>query len=246
MLSLGQREHRLSSADRVFIKARIEYAKKKDKKALIQFVKDETVPRDDVYKSHTVHVPSGEPPTSTSRPRAKRKQGIVRPITQGKLLRAGGPFNVSRKAFSKQPIVIGDCRSQGTYLNLSTLLSRCLGNLCLLPKDPFLLPRRQQRQPFCPRHPKSQMSNCTERNLPSRDRRERCRCRRMTLWYLSRRTKMVGGWSRKTTTKVGLPITTLSWHPRSRERHLLRLHHHRPAVFLRRLLPNLHRQLFPR
>lgn len=85
-----------SSTDCVFTKTRIEYAKKRDKKAQIQFVKDETVPRDDVYKSHTVHVPSGEPPTSKSHPRAKRKQGVVRPITQGKLLHAGGPSNVSR------------------------------------------------------------------------------------------------------------------------------------------------------
>ena len=86
----------LSFVGRLFTKTRIEYAKKKDKKEQIRFVKDETIPRDDVYKSHTVRVPSGEPPNSTSRPRAKRKQGIVRPITQGKLLRAGGPSNVSR------------------------------------------------------------------------------------------------------------------------------------------------------
>jgi hypothetical protein len=61
--------------------------KKKDKKASIAFIKDETVPRNDVYKSHTVHVPSGESPTSKSRPPAKRKAGVVRPITSGKLLR---------------------------------------------------------------------------------------------------------------------------------------------------------------
>lgn len=54
-------------------------------------MKDETVPRNDVYKSHTVHVPSGEPPNSVSRPPAKRKAGVVRPITQGKLLKRGGP-----------------------------------------------------------------------------------------------------------------------------------------------------------
>ncbi|PPQ63834.1 hypothetical protein CVT24_009784 [Panaeolus cyanescens] len=69
----------------------IDYAKKKEKRAQIKFIKDETVQRDDQYKSHTVHVPSGEPPESLSRPPAKRKPGIVRPITQGKLLRAGGP-----------------------------------------------------------------------------------------------------------------------------------------------------------
>lgn len=70
----------------------MDYFKKKDKKAVIKFVKDETVStKFDVYKSHTVHVPSGEPPGSLSRPPAKRKPGIVRPITQGKLLKAGGP-----------------------------------------------------------------------------------------------------------------------------------------------------------
>ena len=70
---------------------RIDYAKKKDKRTQIKVVKDETVPRDDIYKSHTIHVPSGEPPNSVSRPPAKRKPGIVKPITQGKLLKKGGP-----------------------------------------------------------------------------------------------------------------------------------------------------------
>jgi hypothetical protein len=70
---------------------RVEYHKKKDKKAVIKFIKDETVASNsDMYKSHTVHVPSGEPPGSLSRPPAKRKPGVVRPITQGKLLKAGG------------------------------------------------------------------------------------------------------------------------------------------------------------
>ncbi|KAF8587018.1 myosin-1 [Ramaria rubella] len=69
----------------------IEYAKKKDKKAVIKVEKDETVQKDDLYKSHTIHVPSGEPANSVSRPPAKRKPGVVRPITQGKLLRKGGP-----------------------------------------------------------------------------------------------------------------------------------------------------------
>ncbi|KAH7930925.1 hypothetical protein BV22DRAFT_1115754 [Leucogyrophana mollusca] len=81
----------------------LEYSKKKDKKAQIKFVKDETVVKDDVYKSHTVHVPSGEPPASTSRPPAKRKPGVVRPITQGKLLRAGGPSTKSKAASKPKP-----------------------------------------------------------------------------------------------------------------------------------------------
>ena len=74
----------------------IEYAKKKDKKAVIKVTKDETVKKDDLYKSHTIHVPSGEPPNSVSRPPAKRKPGVVRPITQGKLLRKGGPSDSVR------------------------------------------------------------------------------------------------------------------------------------------------------
>lgn len=54
-------------------------------------MKDETVPRDDIYKSHAIHTATGEPATSQSRPAAKRKAGVVRPITSGKLLKAGGP-----------------------------------------------------------------------------------------------------------------------------------------------------------
>ncbi|KAJ4485765.1 P-loop containing nucleoside triphosphate hydrolase protein [Lentinula aciculospora] len=69
----------------------IEYAKKKDKQAQIKAIKDETIQKDDLYKSHAIHVQSGEPPNSLSRPAAKRKPGTVRPITQGKLLRPGGP-----------------------------------------------------------------------------------------------------------------------------------------------------------
>jgi myosin-1 len=70
----------------------VDYFKKKEKKAMIKFIKDETIVSNvDVYKSHTVHVPSGEPPGSLSRPPAKKKPGVVRPITQGKLLKAGGP-----------------------------------------------------------------------------------------------------------------------------------------------------------
>jgi hypothetical protein len=72
----------------------VDYAKKKEKRAQIKFVRDETVQKDDQYKSHTVHVPSGEPPNSRSRPPAKRKAGVVRPVTQGKLLKSGGPSKV--------------------------------------------------------------------------------------------------------------------------------------------------------
>ncbi|TFK77424.1 myosin-1 [Pluteus cervinus] len=76
----------------------LDYNKKRDKKAQIKFIKDETVKKDDLYKSHTVHVASGEPLGSLSRPPAKRKPGVVRPITQGKLLRAGGPSKPSSRS----------------------------------------------------------------------------------------------------------------------------------------------------
>lgn len=88
----------------VLIGPSIEYAKKKDKKAKIQFVRDENIAKDDVYKSHTVRVPSGEPPSSTSRPAARRKPGIVRPITQGKLLRAGGPSDKGKTSRAKPAV----------------------------------------------------------------------------------------------------------------------------------------------
>ncbi|KIM88855.1 hypothetical protein PILCRDRAFT_3023 [Piloderma croceum F 1598] len=82
----------------------IDYSKKKDKKAQIKAIKDETIKKDDMYKSHAIHVPSGEPPSSTSRPPAKRKPGIVRPITSGKLLKAGGPSQKPKSATRPKPV----------------------------------------------------------------------------------------------------------------------------------------------
>lgn len=81
----------------VNVSNQLEYGKGKDKKGTVTFKKDETIQRGDVYKSSTVSVPSGESPSSVSRPPAKRKPGIVKPITQGKLLRPGGPSNPNRK-----------------------------------------------------------------------------------------------------------------------------------------------------
>jgi len=95
----------------------VDYFKKKEKKAMIKFIKDETVLTNfDVYKSHTVHVPSGEPPGSLSRPPAKRKPGVVRPITQGKLLKAGAPDKkpqaTSRPKPTPQPLPGGSANRQ--------------------------------------------------------------------------------------------------------------------------------------
>lgn len=69
----------------------IAYSKKKDKQAQITFKKDETVRKDDVYKSSAVSVPSGEPANSASWPPAERKAVAPRPVTSGKLVRPGGP-----------------------------------------------------------------------------------------------------------------------------------------------------------
>jgi myosin-1 len=88
---------RTSGGINVNVANHLEYSKGKDKKGHIDFKKDETIQRGDVYKSSAVSVPSGESPTSVSRPPARRKPGIVRPITQGKLLRPGGPSNPNRR-----------------------------------------------------------------------------------------------------------------------------------------------------
>jgi myosin I len=49
------------------------------------------VSRDDMYKSGTVHTNQGEPANSVSRPTPKAKSVPGRAITQGKLLKPGGP-----------------------------------------------------------------------------------------------------------------------------------------------------------
>ncbi|MBW0488736.1 hypothetical protein O181_028451 [Austropuccinia psidii MF-1] len=79
----------------------VQYRKKKDKMAVIKFQKDEKILKGDVYKSHTVSVCSGLPATSVSAPFPKKKPGVVRPITSGKLLRKGGP---SRDKPQPQPV----------------------------------------------------------------------------------------------------------------------------------------------
>ncbi|CAO3593922.1 unnamed protein product [Absidia cylindrospora] len=48
------------------VEQQIQYSKKGGKPVTMKFVKDETVPRDDVYKSHVVRVPSGAPASSES------------------------------------------------------------------------------------------------------------------------------------------------------------------------------------
>ncbi|KAI9741079.1 MAG: class II myosin [Cirrosporium novae-zelandiae] len=69
----------------------IDYNKKPGKPATVKTVKDNAVLRDDLYKSGTIHTGPGEPANSVSKPTPKGKQVAAKPITKGKLLRAGGP-----------------------------------------------------------------------------------------------------------------------------------------------------------
>lgn len=78
----------------------VEYNKKPNKLATVKVIKDPSVPRDDLYKSGTIHVGQGESPNSVSRP-TPRGKAIVRPITTGKLLRPGGPGGQSSKMTSR-------------------------------------------------------------------------------------------------------------------------------------------------
>lgn len=74
-------------------------------------IKDPAVPRDDLYKSSTIHTGPGEPPNSVSKPTPKGKQKAAKPITSGKLLRPGGPGGgpsklASRPAATPQPRLV--------------------------------------------------------------------------------------------------------------------------------------------
>ena len=80
---------------------RIEYNKKPGKPTVIKVIKDPGVPRDDLYKSGTIHTGPGEPPNSQSRPTPRGKRVAGKPITQGKLLRPGGPGGGPSKLVSR-------------------------------------------------------------------------------------------------------------------------------------------------
>jgi myosin-1 len=67
---------------------------------VVKVVKDAAIPRDDMYKSGTIHVGPGESPRSVSRP-TPRGKAIARPITSGKLLRPGGPGGRPSKTASR-------------------------------------------------------------------------------------------------------------------------------------------------
>ncbi len=79
----------------------IEYNKKPGKPSIVKVVKDSTVARDDLYKSGTIHTGQGEPPNSVSKRTPKGKPKAGKPITQGKLLRPGGPGGGPSKLASR-------------------------------------------------------------------------------------------------------------------------------------------------
>ena len=83
------------------IEYRIEYNKKPGKPSVVKVVKDTAVARDDIYKSGTIHTGPGESPNSISRPTPKGKPKAGKPITQGKLLRPGGPGGGPSKLASR-------------------------------------------------------------------------------------------------------------------------------------------------
>ncbi|KAF7724587.1 class II myosin [Apophysomyces ossiformis] len=58
---------------KVNIEQQIQYAKKGGKAVTMKFIKDETIKKDDIYKSHVVRVPSGEPANSASFPPCAQK-----------------------------------------------------------------------------------------------------------------------------------------------------------------------------
>ena len=81
--------------------SRIEFNKKPGKPAVVKTMKDPAVPRDDLYKSGTIHTGPGESPNSVSKPTPKGKQVAAKPITKGKLLRPGGPGGGPSKLVSR-------------------------------------------------------------------------------------------------------------------------------------------------
>lgn len=68
----------------------VEYHKKANKLQAVKVLKDAPTPAD-FYKSGAIHTQQGEPPNSVSRPTPRPRPVPPRPITRGKLIKAGGP-----------------------------------------------------------------------------------------------------------------------------------------------------------
>ncbi|KAK6332768.1 class II myosin [Orbilia brochopaga] len=76
----------------------IEYNKKPGKIAVVKTMKDPAVPRDDLYKSGTIHVGPGESPSSQSRPTPKPRAKPAKAITSGGLLKKSVNGKLSSQA----------------------------------------------------------------------------------------------------------------------------------------------------
>lgn len=73
---------RLNRAVDIKVGGTIDYAKKSSKMNTVKFVRDESVMRDDLYKSGTVHVPTGEPANSLSKPFPRKKGMSAAPVSR--------------------------------------------------------------------------------------------------------------------------------------------------------------------
>lgn len=148
------------------------------------------VKKDDVYKSHVVSVCTGEPANSVSRPPAKRKAGVVRPITTGKLLRPGGPSQTSNvRSFS--PSWFSHLLTRPT--NAEAQAHRTGDPQ--VPTSPLWQRRRRSRKPRCSRRSGRTHGSCGA----SRCRRSSCtsaafsRCRRAAPSAARARSRKVQG-----------------------------------------------------
>ncbi|BFZ55899.1 class II myosin [Savitreella phatthalungensis] len=81
----------------------VEYAKKPGKMTTVKFQKDESIKRDDLYKSGTVHVPTGEPANSVSRP-FPRKKGMSSEPSSVSAARKPKPVATSRAPAPKPAV----------------------------------------------------------------------------------------------------------------------------------------------
>ncbi|RKP06216.1 P-loop containing nucleoside triphosphate hydrolase protein, partial [Thamnocephalis sphaerospora] len=95
---------RTGGAITVEVQPQVTYVKKAGgKTATLKFVKNETVVHGEAYKSHLVSVATGQPAHSVSDPPCRRNEPPPRPITTGKLLRAGGPGRPGQAKPSPKP-----------------------------------------------------------------------------------------------------------------------------------------------
>ena len=82
----------------------ISYNKKPGKVAQVKAVKDQTVRRDDMYKSGQIHVGQGQPGNSVSKATPKGKSVPGKAITSGKLLKKSTGGKLSQQAAQRKPI----------------------------------------------------------------------------------------------------------------------------------------------